>query len=92
MTERVATIRIRRTGGFAGLALTADVGDPHEVERIRADIEARSAAVSSDARDTFTYRFESFDASGERVQTVEVPEAALSPATRELLGRLLAPA
>lgn len=89
MTEGARRIRIERSGGFAGIRLSAEATDPDDVRRLGEGIDASAGSVPSAARDTFVYRFELIDAVGEPTQTVEVPEAALSPQAREVVTRLL---
>jgi hypothetical protein len=89
MTDGARRIRIERSGGFAGIGLTNEVTDPDDVRRLSEGIDARAPTGPSAARDSFVYRFELVDAEGESSQTVEVPETALSPQTRDLVARLL---
>ena len=84
-------IRVTRTGGFAGVRLSADVDDPGEVARILAGLRQVVPASSGAVRDDFTYEFEVLDdgAGQARGDVVAVPGSTLPASLREVARDLV---
>jgi len=78
-------IVVTRTGGFAGIARTTEVTDPDAVERVLGALRGTKATDAPARPDGFTYEV-SVEQEAETVETYSLPESALSPEVRALLG------
>jgi hypothetical protein len=80
---------VTRTGGFAGLRVSAEVDDPEEAERISTAVHAATERPAGGARDDFTYEFTIQQDEG--TKHVELTGAQLTdelrPSVRALLDR-----
>lgn len=78
-------IVVTRTGGFAGIPRTTEVTDADAVQRILEALRGRQATDAPARPDGFTYEV-SVEQEAERVESYSLPESALSPELRALLG------
>ncbi|HEY8318224.1 MAG TPA: protealysin inhibitor emfourin [Amnibacterium sp.] len=80
-------IVVTRTGGFAGIARTTEVTDADAVERILGTLRGQPAAAAPapPRPDGFVYDF-TVEGEAAAAETYTVPESALPPAVRALLG------
>jgi hypothetical protein len=81
----VTRIVVTRTGGFAGIARTTEVTDADAVERILGTLRDQPAAAAPPRPDGFVYDF-TVEGEAAAAETYTVPESALPPAVRALLG------
>ena len=91
MDTGAVRVRIERSGGFAGVTLTAEVSDPEQIARLLVVLPAGEGAGATPP-DRFTYRVE-IDRGDEAAppEVRELSEQALPVETRRLLARLLRP-
>jgi hypothetical protein len=80
---------VTRTGGFAGLRVSAEIEDPVEAERVSAAVHAAAERPAGGARDDFTYEFTiQHDAGTSRVELTGAQlTEELRPKVRSLLDR-----